>query len=61
MAKTPNTVRPGQRVPDSGIYRNTRTGERVTLVRDKIVPPTSHPNERYREVVNTNPNNDRKK
>lgn len=60
MARKPS-VRPGQAVPDSGIYRNPQTGERVTLVRDKPAPPTDKPGQSWRQVVNTNPNNDRKK
>lgn len=60
MATKPS-VKPGQRVPDSGIYRNPRTNERVTLIRDKPAPPTDGPHQRWVQVVNTNPNNDRKR
>ena len=60
MAKKPS-VRPGQPVPDSGIYRNPANNERVTLVRDKPAPPTDKPGQRWVQEVNTNPRNDRKR
>jgi hypothetical protein len=60
MPKHPS-VKPGQPVPDSGIYRNPSNGERVTLVRDKPAPPTDRPGQHWVQVVNTNPNNDRKR
>lgn len=51
------TVRPGQKVPDSGIYRDSSSssGERATLVRGKTAPPTERPGGKWREVVDTNP------
>ena len=49
------TVKPGQKVPDSGIYRDTSSGERATLVRGKIAPPTENRGGKWREVVDTNP------
>src|SRR5690349_10280996 len=48
-------VKPGQRVPDSGIYRDTKSGERATLVRGKTAPPTPDRGGKWREVVDTNP------
>ena len=51
----PHTVKPGQTVPDSGIYRDTKSGERSTLVRGKTAPPTPEAGGRWREVVDTNP------
>ncbi len=54
---TKPTVRPGQRIPDSGIYRDTSTRDhRATLVRGKTAPPTENPGGKWREVVDTNPN-----
>jgi|tagenome__1003787_1003787.scaffolds.fasta_scaffold19991165_2 hypothetical protein len=50
------TVKPGQTVIDSGIYRGTKSGERTTLVRGKTAPPTPERGERWREVVDTNKN-----
>lgn len=59
MSKT--TVKPGQRVPDSGIYRNPKNGERSTLVEGKPAPPTDGRGQKWVQVVNTNPRNDRKR
>jgi hypothetical protein len=42
------TVKPGQKVPDSGIYRDTSSGERATLVRGKIAPPTENRGGKWR-------------
>ncbi|OPY80942.1 MAG: hypothetical protein A4E64_00106 [Syntrophorhabdus sp. PtaU1.Bin058] len=53
MAK--NIVKPGQAVPDSGIYRNTRTGERSTLVRGEPAPPTTGKGQKWTQVIDTNP------
>ena len=50
------TLRPGEKVRDSGIYRDSSSGERSTLVRGKTAPPTVHPGGKWREVVDTNPN-----
>jgi hypothetical protein len=50
------TVRPGQKVPDSGIYTDTSSGERSTLVRGKVAPPTVQSGGKWRETVDTNPN-----
>jgi hypothetical protein len=50
-----NTIKPGQRVPDSGIYKDTASGERTTLVKGKTAPPTPERGGRWREVVDTNP------
>lgn len=59
MAKS--TVKPGQTVPDSGIYRDTSSGDRATLVRGKTAPPTDQRGGKWREVVDTNPNNDKRR
>ncbi len=50
-----NTIKPGQTVPDSGIYRDVVSGERTTLVRGKVAPPTPGPGGKWREEVDTNP------
>jgi hypothetical protein len=50
------TIKPGERIPDSGIYRDTSSGERATLVRGKTAPPTENPGGRWREIIDTNPN-----
>jgi hypothetical protein len=51
----PVTVGPGSKVSDSGIYRDTSSGERSTLVRGKTAPPTQHPRGKWVEIVDTNP------
>jgi hypothetical protein len=50
-----STLKPGEKVPDSGIYEDSRSKERTTLVRGKTAPPTSEPGSKWREVVDTNP------
>ncbi len=50
------TLRPGEKIRDSGIYRDTSSGERSTLVRGKTAPPTERPGGKWYEVVDTNPN-----
>ena len=51
-----DTIKPGQTVKDSGIYRDTKSGERTTLVRGKTAPPTPERGGIWKEVVDTNPN-----
>lgn len=50
-------IKPGQRVPDSGIYRQTGSNRRATMVEGEPAPPTSQPGKRWRQVVDTNPKN----
>ncbi|WP_152033152.1 hypothetical protein [Bradyrhizobium sp. DOA9] len=50
------TLRPGEKIRDSGIYRDSSSGERSTLVRGKTAPPTERPGGKWLEVVDTNPN-----
>ena len=40
------TVKPGQKVQDSGIYKSTGSGEKTTLVKGRPAPPTPNANER---------------
>ena len=47
-------LRPGQRVPDSGIYQ-TESGHRATLVRGEPAPPTRYSGETWCQIVETNP------
>lgn len=47
-------IKPGERVPDSGIYRSTGSGRRATLVRNEPAPPTPNSGERWRQIVDTN-------
>jgi len=39
--------KPGATVPESGIYRNKTTGDRVTVNRGDPFPPTPAPGQRY--------------
>ncbi len=51
------TVKPGEKVDDSGIYEGDKAGERTTLVKGKTVPPTSKKGEKNKQKVDTNPSN----
>ncbi len=55
----PTTVKPGEKVQDSGIYRDNTSGERSTLVRGKPAPPTQHPRGKWVEIIDTNPKSHR--
>jgi hypothetical protein len=56
-AKKPTpAVKPGQKVTDSGIYRDG-SGKRSTMVKGEPAPPTSKPGQKWRQVVDTNPDN----
>jgi hypothetical protein len=50
------TLRPGQTVERSGIYRDPNSGERTTLVQGKTAPPTPERGGTWREIVDTHPN-----
>lgn len=56
MAK--ETVRPGHKVPDSGIYKQP-SGKKATLVEGEPAPPTEKPGQKWTQVVDTNPKNDK--
>lgn len=47
------TVRPGHKVPDSGIYQDP-SGRRATMVQGEPAPPTTRPNQAWKQVVDTN-------
>jgi hypothetical protein len=51
-----HTVRPGGRVPDSGIYVD-QSGKAATLVKGKTAPPTTESGQKWKQAVDTNPNN----
>jgi len=51
------TVKPGQTVQDSGIYKSTKSGQRSTLVKNEPAPPTPQKGEQWKQVVDTNPKN----
>lgn len=53
----PPPIKPGQKVPDSGIYKETGGTRRATMVRGELAPPTTEAGKKWRQVVDTNPNN----
>jgi len=53
MAAKKPTVKPGGKVPDSGIYESD-SGRRATMVRGEPAPPTGKPGEIWKQVVDTN-------
>jgi len=59
MTKTMTTVRPGHKVPDSGIYKETNSGRRATLVLGEPAPPTPKKGGIWKQVVDTNANKKR--
>ncbi len=48
------TVKPGQKVPDSGIYKSSISGQKSTLVKNEPAPPTPRSGEKWKQIVNTN-------
>ena len=53
--KTPATVKPGQKVQDSGIYKESKTGVKATMVKGEPAPPTPKKGAKWEELVSTNP------
>ena len=53
MARKP-TVTPGGKVPDSGIYQSSKSGQRATMTRGEHAPPTPRSGETWKQVVDTN-------
>ena len=49
----PQEVRPGAKVPRSGIYQDSLSQRRATLVRGEPAPPTPHKASRWQQVVDT--------
>ena len=52
MAK--NTVRPGQTVKDSGIYKSSGSGTKSTMVKGEPAPPTPKKGEVWSQIHDTN-------
>jgi hypothetical protein len=50
-------LRPGEIVPDSGIYEDINTGIRATLVKGEHAPPTREGESTWKQVIDTNPDN----
>ena len=46
-------VRPGAKVPRSGIYQDSLSQRRATLVKGEPAPPTPHKASRWQQVVDT--------
>jgi hypothetical protein len=55
MAGRKPTVKLGQRVPDSDIYRDTQSSCRATLVEGEPALPTPKKGSKWRQQVDTNP------
>jgi hypothetical protein len=49
----PQEVRPGAKVPRSGIYQDSLSQRRATLVKGEPAPPTPHKASRWQQVVDT--------
>jgi len=48
-------IKPGEKVPDSGIYQSSRNKQKTTLVKGEPAPPTPERGEKWKQVVDTNP------
>jgi len=49
------TIKPGTKVPDSGIYKEDKSPRRATLVKNEPAPPTSKPGIKWKQVIDTTP------
>ncbi len=54
MSKAKPSVRPGQRVPDSGIYQSNLSKTRATMVNGEPAPPTPRRGEKWIQIIDTN-------
>ena len=54
---TSKIVKPGGIVPDSGIYKSTKSNTRATMVKREHAPPTPLKGEKWKQVVDTNKKN----
>ena len=61
MAQRKPTVTPGKPVPDSGIYKSSKSGSRATMTKGEPAPPTPKAGEVWKQVVDTNPRKGGKK
>lgn len=48
------TIKPGQKVQDSGIYKSDKSGTKSTMVKGEPAPPTPQKGEKWKQIVNTN-------
>ncbi len=49
------TVKPGEKVPDSGIYQSSGSKTKSTMVKGEPAPPTPNKGEIWTQIVDTNP------
>ncbi len=52
---TKKSIKPGQTVPDSGIYISSKSKQRTTIVKGEPAPPTPQKGETWKQTVDTNP------
>ena len=50
-------IKPGEKVPDSGIYESNISKRRATLVKGEPAPPAPTKGEYWIQVIDTNPGN----
>ncbi|MCE3236106.1 MAG: YjzC-like protein [Vampirovibrio sp.] len=48
-------LKPGEIVPDSGIYQDVMSGQRATMVKGEHAPPTQEQGSAWQQVIDTNP------
>jgi hypothetical protein len=53
--KSKPIIKPGEKVPDSGIYQSSKSGTRSTIVKGEHAPPTPKKGEKWQQVIDTNP------
>jgi len=49
------SLKPGEIVPDSGIYEDQKSGRRATMVKGEHAPPTPDRDGLWVQIVDTNP------
>lgn len=54
-SQKPIRIKPGERVPDSGIYRSSISKRRTTIVKGEPAPPTPEKDEVWEQIIDTNP------
>ena len=54
-SKKPTVIKPGEKVPDSGIYQSSKSKQKATMVEGEPAPPTPQKGEKWKQKVDTNP------
>ena len=49
------TIKPGSKVPDSGIYKEVGGFKKATMVKGESAPPTTKKGAGWKQIVDTNP------